>query len=160
MPFDFPFPCLDLFSHSLFVFLAFTSFNVEHICLVPVIGLILGIVGNSTSWSLTAENKYNEKTRIKDTGIVESKQGVVAADDGRCSEIGASMLRKGGHAVDAAVATALCLGIVNAMASGIGGGSFMIVRSSTTSKAEAFDMRETAPLAASQVPIFLLLLNH
>ncbi|RVW38293.1 Glutathione hydrolase 3 [Vitis vinifera] len=82
--------------------------------------LVLGFVGNSTSLSLTAESKYNEKTEIEDAGIVESKQGVVAADDGRCSKIGAFMLRKGGHAVDAAVATALCVGIVNPMASGIG----------------------------------------
>lgn len=117
--------------------------------LVPVICLILGFVGNSRSWPLTS--KYDHKTVIEDAGIVESKQGVVAADDGRCSEIGVSMLRKEGHAVDAAVATALCLGIVNPMASGIGGGAFMIVRSSSASKTEAFDMRETAPSAASQV---------
>ena len=116
-------------------------------------------MGNSTSWPLTAESKYNENTKIEDTAIVESNQGVVAADDGRCSEIGASMLRKGGHAVDAAVATALCEGIVNPMASGIGGGSFMIVRSSSTSKVEALDMRETAPLAASQVHNSLLIFN-
>lgn len=61
------------------------------------------------------------------------------------------MLKIGGHAVDAAVATALCLGVVNPMASGIGGGGFMVVRSSSTSEVLAIDMRETAPLAASQV---------
>lgn len=95
------------------------------------------------------ENRYNE--RAENADIVESERGVVAADDGRCSEIGASTLRKGGHAVDAAVATALCLGVVNPMSSGIGGGAFMIVRSSSSSQTQAFDMRETAPLAASQV---------
>ncbi|CBI27970.3 hypothetical protein VitviT2T_016430 [Vitis vinifera] len=129
------------FGRALCFFLAFIA---------TITCLVLGFVGNSTSLSLTAESKYNEKTEIEDAGIVESKQGVVAADDGRCSKIGAFMLRKGGHAVDAAVATALCVGIVNPMASGIGGGAFMIVRSSSTSKSEAFDMRETAPLAASQ----------
>ncbi|KAE9448739.1 hypothetical protein C3L33_19369, partial [Rhododendron williamsianum] len=61
-----------------------------------------------------------------------------------------SSVRQGGHAVDAAVATALCLGVVNPMSSGIGGGAFMLVRSSSTSQTQAYDMRETAPSAASQ----------
>lgn len=90
---------------------------------------------------------------------VESEHGVVAADDGRCSEIGVLMLKKGGHAVDAAVATTLCVGVVNPSSSGIGGGAFMVVRSSSTSQAQAFDSRETAPLAASQVKNLPLLPN-
>lgn len=111
--------------------------------------LSLSIVGlvfkDDLNVLLLSGNKHNSHT-----DVVESDQGVVAADDGRCSEIGVSMLRKGGHAVDAAVATALCVGVVNPMASGIGGGSFMIVRSSSASQAESYDMRETAPAAASQ----------
>ncbi|XP_051132107.1 glutathione hydrolase 3 isoform X2 [Andrographis paniculata] len=82
--------------------------------------------------------------------VVQSPHAVVAADDGRCSEIGISILQNGGHAVDAAVATALCLGVVSPMSSGIGGGGFMVVRSSAASGAVAIDMRETAPAAASQ----------
>ncbi|XP_071908839.1 glutathione hydrolase 3-like [Coffea arabica] len=113
------------------------------------VGLILR--GNSSFWVVVRDgNEFNESLQFGNTEIVESQQAVVAADDGRCSEIGVSVLAKGGHAVDAAVATALCLGVVNPMASGIGGGGFMVVRSSTTSEAQAFDMRETAPLAASQ----------
>ncbi|KAK4756938.1 hypothetical protein SAY87_007065 [Trapa incisa] len=92
----------------------------------------------------------NGRVQANVAEMVESKKGVVAADDGRCSDIGASFLRQGGHAIDAAVATAICLGVVNPMSSGIGGGAFMIVRSASSSKAEAFDMRETAPLAASK----------
>ncbi|KAK1286356.1 Gamma-glutamyltranspeptidase 3 [Acorus calamus] len=86
-----------------------------------------------------------------ETEVVESENGVVAADDGRCSAIGAEALRVGGHAVDAAVAVALCVGVVNPMSSGIGGGGFIVVRSAETAVAEAFDARETAPSAASQV---------
>ncbi|KAL3535671.1 hypothetical protein ACH5RR_004132 [Cinchona calisaya] len=112
------------------------------------VGLILR--GNLSFWVVRDEIKSNERLEDANSGIVESKQAVVAADDGRCSEIGVSILGKGGHAVDAAVATALCLGVVNPMASGIGGGAFMVVHSSSTSEAQAFDMRETAPLAASQ----------
>ncbi|KAJ0031710.1 hypothetical protein Pint_13317 [Pistacia integerrima] len=114
--------------------------------------LKLGLIfkDDLSCWLLREENKYNGRIEFNNADIVESEQGVVAADDARCSEIGASMLRHGGHAVDAAVATAFCLGVVNPMASGIGGGGFMIVLSSSTSQTQAFDMRETAPLAASQ----------
>ncbi|CAD5178326.1 glutathione hydrolase 3-like [Musa acuminata AAA Group] len=82
--------------------------------------------------------------------VVESEVGVVAADDGRCSEIGVAALRAGGHAVDAAVAAALCLGVVHPVSSGIGGGAFIVVRSADSGEAEAFDSRETAPSAASK----------
>uniref|UniRef100_A0A5B7ALX6 Glutathione hydrolase n=1 Tax=Davidia involucrata TaxID=16924 RepID=A0A5B7ALX6_DAVIN len=124
----------------LFLLLAFVT--------ITFFGLTVG--GNLSFWLLRGENKYGTRIQIEDADIVESEQAVVAADDGRCSEIGASILRQGGHAVDAAVATALCLGVINPVASGIGGGSFMIVRSSSTSETLAFDMRETSPLAASQ----------
>lgn len=116
---------------------------------ISVVGLIYR--EEVSCWMFREGNHNSARFKVRGADIVESEQGVVAADDGRCSEIGASMLRQGGHAVDAAVATALCLGVVNPMASGIGGGSFMIVRSSATSQTQAFDMRETAPLAASQV---------
>ncbi|KAI3852175.1 hypothetical protein MKX03_022975, partial [Papaver bracteatum] len=85
------------------------------------------------------------------TAVVESEIGVVAADDGRCSDIGRDMLVKGGHAVDAAVATCLCLGVVYPMSSGIGGGAFMVVLNASDSKARAINSRETAPKAAFKV---------
>uniref|UniRef100_A0A2P2JYS8 Glutathione hydrolase n=1 Tax=Rhizophora mucronata TaxID=61149 RepID=A0A2P2JYS8_RHIMU len=123
-----------------FLFLVFITF--------PIAGLICR--GNLICWVLRGGNVDKVGLEVNNADVVESEQGVVAADDGRCSEIGVSMLRQGGHAVDAAVATTLCVGVVNPMSSGIGGGAFMVVRSSSTSKTQAFDMRETAPLAASQ----------
>ena len=60
--------------------------------------------------------------------VVTSPHGAVAADDGRCSRAGRDALRDGGGAVDAAVATALCLGVVSPASSGVGGGAFMLVR--------------------------------
>ena len=128
------------------------NFNFSLFSTFLVLGLAFG--SSKTSWRVIIKDKYNGRAQTHDSEIV-SKRGVVAADDGRCSEIGASMLRKGGHAVDAAVATALCLGVVNSMSSGIGGGAFMVVSSASTSQALAFDMRETAPAAAFKVCFWL-----
>ncbi|XVF88667.1 hypothetical protein PTKIN_Ptkin19aG0068800 [Pterospermum kingtungense] len=115
---------------------------------VSVVGLIFR---DDLSYLLIrGGNKYNERVEVRGPDSVESEHGVVAADDGRCSQIGVLMLKKGGHAVDAAVATALCVGVVNPTSSGIGGGAFMVVRSSSTSQVQAFDSRETAPLASSE----------
>ena len=82
--------------------------------------------------------------------VIVAHHGAVATDDRRCSRIGMEVLREGGHAVDASVASALCLGVVSPASSGIGGGAFMLLRLSS-GKAQAFDMRETAPLKASEV---------
>ncbi|KAK8452389.1 hypothetical protein SEVIR_5G101900v4 [Setaria viridis] len=87
--------------------------------------------------------------RLRSRHEVESGVGAAAADDARCSEVGAAALRAGGHAVDAAVAAALCLGVVHPMSSGVGGGAFIVVRDAASGEAVAFDARETAPAAAT-----------
>ncbi|CAN8328677.1 unnamed protein product [Cochlearia groenlandica] len=73
----------------------------------------------------------------------------VATDDGRCSDIGKNILRQGGNAIDASVASALCLGVVNSGSSGLGGGAFIVVKLAN-GKEIAFNSRETAPLRATQ----------
>jgi gamma-glutamyltranspeptidase/glutathione hydrolase/leukotriene-C4 hydrolase len=72
---------------------------------------------------------------------------MVAADHSRCSQIGRDILYKGGNAADAAVATTLCLGVVNPVSSGLGGGAFIMVRWANGSSS-FIDGRETAPAAA------------
>lgn len=76
--------------------------------------------------------------------------GAVATDDRRCSDIGMRVLRQGGNAVDASVASALCLGVVSLASSGIGGGAFIMVKMAD-GKAITYDSRETAPLLATEV---------
>lgn len=60
--------------------------------------------------------------------FIESERAAVASDHGRCADQGVEVMRGGGNAADAAVVTALCQGLYNPMASGIGGGHIMVVR--------------------------------
>lgn len=113
----------------------------------PAIALLFVSLLPSTSTvdGLGGSNKHKRK-------VIVARHGVVATDDDRCSKIGMDVLKEGGHAVDASVAVALCLGLVSLASSGIGGGSFMLIRQSD-GKAQAFDMRETAPSQAFEVLI-------
>lgn len=83
--------------------------------------------------------------------VAEGLLGAVASDEGRCSNLGRDVMAgQGGNAVDASVAVALCLGVLNPMASGIGGGGFLLLLPAGVPPALAFDFREVAPAAASQ----------
>jgi gamma-glutamyltranspeptidase/glutathione hydrolase len=75
--------------------------------------------------------------------------GAVATVDEIASRAGIDAMRKGGNAVDAAVAAALTLGVVNGYNSGIGGGCFILIRRSN-GEVLCIDGRETAPAAASR----------
>src|SRR5687768_10940770 len=74
--------------------------------------------------------------------------GVVSAADPRAAEAGAAMLRQGGSAADAAIATMLALTVVEPQSSGIGGGGFYL-HSAADGTIETLDGRETAPAAAT-----------
>lgn len=77
-----------------------------------------------------------------------SSTGVVVSAHHLSSEAGASMLAKGGNAIDAAVATAFSLAVTYPAAGNIGGGGFMVVRMADGS-ATTFDYREKAPLKST-----------
>jgi gamma-glutamyltranspeptidase/glutathione hydrolase len=75
-------------------------------------------------------------------------RGMVSAADPRAAEAGAEMLRAGGSAVDAAIATLLALNVVEPQSSGIGGGGYLVY-SRAGAAPVAYDGRETAPAAAT-----------
>lgn len=78
------------------------------------------------------------------------KYASVASDAGPCSHIGKGILQQNGSAVDSAIATMLCVGVINMHSTGIGGGGFMLVYNRSGQVAEVFDFRETAPAKATE----------
>jgi gamma-glutamyltranspeptidase/glutathione hydrolase len=76
------------------------------------------------------------------------ERGMVSAADPRAAEAGASILRAGGSATDAAIATLLALNVVEPQSSGIGGGGFLLLDDGR-GQIETIDGRETAPRAAT-----------
>jgi gamma-glutamyltranspeptidase/glutathione hydrolase len=76
-------------------------------------------------------------------------QAMVAAANPLAVDAGLEVLRRGGSAVDAAIAVQMVLGVVEPQASGLGGGGFLLHYDGTTHALTAYDGRETAPAGAT-----------
>jgi gamma-glutamyltranspeptidase/glutathione hydrolase len=73
---------------------------------------------------------------------------MIVAAEPLAAEAGREMLRQGGSAADAAIATELVLGLVEPQSSGLGGGAFLVYWDAKTRSLSTFDGREAAPAAA------------
>jgi gamma-glutamyltranspeptidase / glutathione hydrolase len=79
-----------------------------------------------------------------------SPHGVVVAQEKRAAEIGLDILRRGGNAVDAAVATGFAMAVTYPRAGNLGGGGYMVIHLARHHADVAIDYRETAPGAATR----------
>jgi gamma-glutamyltranspeptidase/glutathione hydrolase len=80
---------------------------------------------------------------------VFARHGLVVAQEKIAARIGADVLKRGGNAVDAAVATGFAMAVTYPRAGNIGGGGFMVIHLARENKDIALDYRETAPKAAT-----------
>ncbi len=81
--------------------------------------------------------------------VVKARNFMVVTANPLASRAGCEVLRKGGSAVDAAVAAQAVLGLVEPQSSGLGGGAFLMHYDAAAKKVESYDGRETAPAAAT-----------
>ncbi|VTZ24652.1 gamma-glutamyltranspeptidase [Methylocella tundrae] len=81
---------------------------------------------------------------------VLAEHGMVAAQEGKAARIGVDILRRGGNAVDAAVAVGFALAVTLPRAGNLGGGGFMLVHLAESKKDIAIDYREAAPEATTR----------
>jgi len=81
---------------------------------------------------------------------VTAHDGMVVAQEARAARIGADVLKRGGNAVDAAVAVGFAMAVTYPRAGNLGGGGFMVIHLAKENQDIAIDYRETAPAAATK----------
>lgn len=95
------------------------------------------------------ETTSNEQAAPTSGENVSEKRWFIAAANPYAAEAGAEILKRGGSAVDAAIATQAVLGLVEPQSSGLGGGAFMLHYDPIAGTLETYDGREVAPASAT-----------
>ncbi|HZF49693.1 MAG TPA: gamma-glutamyltransferase [Polyangiaceae bacterium] len=89
------------------------------------------------------------KGKAESPRVALGTQGAVSSQEGHATDVGVDILKRGGNAVDAAVAVGFALAVTHPAAGNVGGGGFMVVRLANGEKL-ALDYREVAPSAATR----------
>lgn len=107
--------------------------------------LLLALAARPARARLLSADDYDESRRF----YARYAHYAVAADTPLASQAGASILQAGGNAADAAVATALALGVASPASSGLGGGGFALYYRASDRSLTFLDFRDRAPSAAT-----------
>ncbi|XP_063969740.1 glutathione hydrolase 1 proenzyme-like [Lytechinus pictus] len=122
-------------------------------CIILTVGLLVAIVFTIVV-ALLSSNNAHHKQGMPSEGASDPMSSVyqhaaVVTDTEICSIMGKEILERGGSAVDALITSQLCIGLVNAQSSGLGGGFFMVIYDAASQSSHFIDARETAPSGAN-----------
>jgi gamma-glutamyltranspeptidase / glutathione hydrolase len=112
--------------------------------------LLLLALLSATLPALAQDSGAPPKADIPPVIAVTAQRGMVVAQEAIAARIGADILKAGGNAVDAAVATGFAMAVTYPRAGNIGGGGFMIIHLAKGNRNIAIDYRETAPAAITK----------
>lgn len=115
----------------------------------PVLLLMLIVAFTGPAQAQDPQPEQGTGLAAEGTAVTATRHMVVAANP-LAAAAGLEMLRAGGSAVDAMVATQLVLGLVEPQSSGLGGGAFLVLWDPATQAVTTLDGRETAPAAATE----------
>src|SRR3954454_17125966 len=128
-------------------------FKAERRWVLPAVILLVAFYVVPSAAQQLGRGSYTPSAAPSINAIV-AEHGMVVAQEKTAAAIGADVLRRGGNAVDAAVATGFAMAVSYPRAGNIGGGGFMLIHSADHHEDVAIDYRETAP-AATTAGIFL-----